>query len=101
MTPQSGDFNGGIWGTLEGKIRDNICNDTLYVVQVATSETTIQRPRDGCNGNNESQVSKDCPVPTHYFKVILRTRSGSSGKPIPECSANELKAIGFGSNTKL
>ena len=95
MTPQSGDFNGGIWGTLEGKIRDNICNDTLYVVTGCYFGNNYTTTRDGCNGNNESQVSKDCPVPTHYFKVILRTRSGSSGKPIPECSANELKAIGF------
>jgi len=95
MTPQSGDFNGGIWGTLEGKIRDNICNDTLYVVTGCYFGNNYTTTRDGCNGNNESQISKDCPVPTHYFKVILRTRSGSSGKPIPECSANELKAIGF------
>ena len=74
MTPPSGDFNGGIWGTLEGKIRDNICNDTLYVVTGCYFGNNYTTTRDGCNGNNESQISKDCPVPTHYFKVINQFR---------------------------
>ena len=30
-----------------------------------------------------------------YFKVILRTRSGNSGKHVGQCEASELKAIGF------
>ncbi|MPN34144.1 hypothetical protein SDC9_181637 [bioreactor metagenome] len=35
------------------------------------------------------------PLPTHYFKVLLRTVSGSTGKAIAECSDKELKTIGF------
>ena len=39
--------------------------------------------------------SKECIVPTHYYKLLLRTRSGNLRKPIQECSAGELKAVGF------
>ncbi len=87
MTPQNSKFNSGIWASLEGKIRSNMCSDTLYVVT-------------GCYFGNGYEISydgqnKECPVPTHYFKVILRTRSGNSGKPVGKCDAGELKAIGF------
>ena len=87
MTPQNSKFNSGIWASLEGKIRSNMCSDTLYVVT-------------GCYFGNGYEISydgqnKECPVPTHYFKVILRTRSGNSGKPVGKCDASELKAIGF------
>ena len=41
--------------------------------------------------------SKECIVPTHYYKLLLRTRSGNLRKPIQECSAGELKAVGSGS----
>ena len=34
-------------------------------------------------------------MPTHQYKLFLRTRTGNSGKSVQECSANELKAIGF------
>ena len=40
------------------------------------------------NGDN-------APVPTHYYKVLLRTKKGNIGKPISDCSASELIAIGF------
>ena len=36
-----------------------------------------------------------CPIPTNYFKVLLRTVSGNTGKRIKDCSASELKSIGF------
>lgn len=32
MTPQQSDFNQHLWGNLEGKVRGQICADTLYVV---------------------------------------------------------------------
>ena len=38
---------------------------------------------------------KACAVPTHYYKVILRTKKGNSGKWVGNCSANELKCVGF------
>ena len=95
MTPQGGDFNSGIWGTLEGKVRENMCTDTLYVVTGCYFGSGYTTTPDGCSWDVPGNLSKECPVPTHYFKVILRTRNGSTGKPVPECPASELKAIGF------
>ena len=34
-------------------------------------------------------------MPTHYYKLILRTRNGNTGKAIQECDASELIAVGF------
>ena len=87
MTPQFNRLNQDMWANLEAKVRAQICNDTLYVVTgcyYANTNTTTT-DRDG----------KVCPVPTNYFKVLLRTRTGTTGKRIADCSADELKAIGF------
>lgn len=87
MTPQLNRLNQDMWANLEAKVRAQICNDTLYVVTgcyYANTNTTTT-DRDG----------KVCPVPTNYFKVLLRTRTGTTGKRIADCSADELKTIGF------
>ena len=34
-------------------------------------------------------------LPSNYFKVLLRTRSGNTGKAIQDCTASELISIGF------
>ncbi|MEG0807710.1 MAG: DNA/RNA non-specific endonuclease, partial [Alistipes sp.] len=34
-------------------------------------------------------------VPTMFYYVLLRTRSGNSGKSVTQCSASELKCVGF------
>ena len=34
-------------------------------------------------------------MPTHQFKMALRTKSGSTGKRIQQCTADELQAVGF------
>ena len=86
MTPQLADFNQKYWATLETKVRGYICSDTLYVVtgaHYATQKVTQDRQGD------------DVGLPSHYFKLLLRTRSGKSGKAIQDCSASDLKAIGF------
>lgn len=95
MTPQNSDFNSGIWESLESKIRDNMCADTLYVVTGCYFGNGYASTYDGSYGSSRDPEAKLCPVPTHYFKVILRTRSGNTGKPVGKCSADELKAIGF------
>lgn len=91
MTPQASQFNQGVWNNLEQKVRKNICSDTLYVVTGALFK-----------GNNDSSVGDSttddngdvCPVPSHYFKVLLRTKSGSTGKAIKNItSASDVKAI--------
>ncbi len=87
MTPQIGTFNSGAWGTLEGKVRANVCADTLYVVTGCHFGADYTTTTD--NGGY------DCAVPTHYYKVLLRTRDGATGKSVAECSAEELQCIGF------
>ena len=88
-TPQQSAFNGGIWGTLENAVRNKQCSDTLYVVTGAHFASGVTMPKAyDANGDN-------APVPTHYYKVLLRTKKGNIGKPISDCSASELIAIGF------
>ncbi len=87
MTPQLDKLNRYEWAYLEADIRDQVCSDTLYVVTGADYKHTI--------GTTKDADYKQCPIPGAYFKVMLRTKSGNTGKAISECSANELKAIGF------
>ncbi len=88
MTPQWNRLNQDMWANLEAKVRTYSCSDTLFVVTGAYFEP----------GNNETvrdgggvAVAK----PTHYYKVILRTTSGRTGKYIGDCRDDELKSIGF------
>lgn len=87
MTPQLNRLNQDMWAKLESKVRTYNCSDTLYVVTGAYFENTTLTTSDGA-GNK-------VPLPTHYFKVLLRTVSGSTHKTIAQCSDNELKTIGF------
>lgn len=88
MTPQYWSLNQQKWQQLEAKEREDwICSDTLYMVS-------------GCHFDNynfkiPNRDGKTCPVPTHYFKVMLRTKSGNTGKRVQECSADELICAGY------
>ena len=89
MTPQYWSLNQQKWQQLEAKERGEwMCSDTLYMVS-------------GCHFDNYNFTipNRDgktaCPVPTHYFKVMLRTKSGNTGKSVQECSANELICAGY------
>lgn len=90
-TPQNASLNQGqsAWAGLEGRIRDWACSDTLYVVTGAVwSDARTTPDRDG----------KACAVPSHYFKVLLRTVAGNTrrmGDRMGDYGANELKSIGF------
>ena len=90
MTPQLQSLNGASWETLEGDLRAKwICSDTLYVVTGAHFDPNVQWDYAwDANG-------RACPVPTHYYKVLLRTKSGHMGKRVQECTAEELKCVGF------
>ncbi|MBQ7342655.1 MAG: DNA/RNA non-specific endonuclease [Alistipes sp.] len=84
-----------LWGAAEKKIQDNyICADTLYVVSGAHFANEQTTAIDG-NMYYLPTICKTCIVPTHFYKIVLRTKSGSTGKAIQECSADELKAVGF------
>lgn len=86
MTPQLNRLNQDMWAKLEAKVRQNNCSDTLYVVTGAYFNS-VATTTDGA-GNSVS-------IPTNYFKVLLRTKSGSTGKAIKDCSDSELISIGF------
>ncbi|MBP3483040.1 MAG: DNA/RNA non-specific endonuclease [Alistipes sp.] len=90
MTPQLQALNGGAWQGLETLVREKwICSDTLYVVTGALFDEGHPYAYD-----NKSQ-GKRVSVPTHYYKALLRTKSGISGKKVSECRADELQCIGF------
>ncbi len=90
MTPQRQSLNGGAWYKLENLVRTQwMCSDTLYVVTGAMFEDGHATAYD-----NKSR-GKCVPVPTKYWKVLLRTRDGNTGRSVAECSASELQCIGF------
>lgn len=87
-TPQASSLNQGPWVQLEGKIRDWKCSDTLYVVTGA-----YWRP--GSTASTTDKAGQNCPLPTSYFKVVVRTKSGATGKRLQDCAPSELKSLGF------
>ena len=100
IAPQLRDgFNerGGAWNNLEYFVDRQVCADTLYVVTGAIYEpftdsdgTTIE-PRTTKNKNDGKQIG----VPTAYYKVLLRTKSGRTGRSVMECRSSELKCAAF------
>ncbi len=86
MMPQDYDFNGGIWATLESKVRANIVSDTLFVVTgTYFADGRTMRDRKGTV----------IAIPSHCWKVLLRTKSGTTRKAVRNCTADELQGIGF------
>ncbi len=79
-----GGFNtgGGVWNNLEEYTEEQWCSDTLYLV-------------NGCYWANTKTKVDDTTIPTHYFKAMLRTKAGNSGKSVAECSSSELKCVVF------
>ena len=89
-TPQLQSLNGGSWETLENNIRKKwMCSDTIYVVTGAHFAEGYGYAYDN------KGAGKPCAIPTHYYKVILRTKKDDSGKWVGECSTEELKCVGF------
>ena len=92
-----------LWAAAERRFTDQyVCADTLYCVSGAyfADENTRAYDYSWISGDVRCSpvgYSKECIVPTHYYKLLLRTRSGNLRKPIQECSAGELKAVGSGS----
>ena len=88
---------GGAWNNLEAFADKQVCADTLYVVtgclftEYEDTDGTIIKPTTHSNRNDSQRVG----VPTAYYKALLRTRSGRSGKSVRECKAQELKCAAF------
>ena len=53
------------------RVRGWMCADTLYVVTGCYF--------DGTEGTTTDNGGNPCPVPTHYYKVLLRTKQGTTG----------------------
>ena len=86
MTPQLDRLNQDMWARLETKVRANKCSDTLYVVTGAYFGANVTTTADGAGST--------VPIPTNYYKVLLRTKSGTTGKHIKDCSESELITMG-------
>lgn len=88
MAPQwQNNFNGGVWASLEADCWNNVCADTLYVVSGvwgvhATAEVT-------------DKEGMPCTVPSHFFRVLLRSKNGNTGRRVQDLSADELQCVGF------
>ena len=93
MTPQHSNFNQNKWGVLEGRVRNMVCSDTLYVVTGAYFEGSHDL---SINSQTTDRAGNVCPTPTYYYKALLRTKKGNTGKTIDEIGdANQLRAIAF------
>lgn len=102
IAPQGGEVFSSLWQQAEWRIQDKyVCADTLYCVSGAHFDEGAIAAYDGSWVNTNAQTrghideSKPCEVPTHYYKLILRTRNGNTGKAIQDCDASELIAVGF------
>lgn len=84
--PQNARLNQQNWAKVEDCTRQSMCADTLYVVVgtlFESSTTFVSRGR---------HITR----PSHCYKLLLRTRSGNTGKRIDQITnAEELMAIGF------
>ena len=80
-------FNGGVWSSLEADCWNNICADTLYVV------SGVWGVHD--TGKVTDKAGKTCRVPSHFFRVLLRSKDGDTGLPVWELPAEELQCVGF------
>ncbi len=86
IMPQDYDFNSGSWLSMEGICSNNTCADTTYLV---TGNHDI---RSWSTDKSGTAVA----MPKYCWKVLLRTRSGRTGKSVSEIeSADELISIGY------
>ena len=99
IAPQlSEGFNtgGGGWNLLEDYVDTQVCTDTLYEVVGCY----FKKYTDGYGKTAEPATisfggRNDVSRPTMFYYVLLRTKSGSSGKSVKDCSASELKCVAF------
>ncbi|MCQ2140321.1 MAG: DNA/RNA non-specific endonuclease [Bacteroidales bacterium] len=99
IAPQlSSGFNtgGGGWNLLEDWVDGQVCADTLYEVVGCHFEAfkdgygyTVTPKTISFGGRN------DVTMPTMFYYILLRTKSGNSEKALKDCSASELKCAAF------
>lgn len=100
IAPQLGrGFNAanGAWNNLEIFVDRQVCADTLYVVTGCLFDDYTDaggrrvEASATLNKNDGTQVA----VPTAYYKVLLRTRAGDTGRRVADCKSSELKCAAF------
>jgi DNA/RNA endonuclease G (NUC1) len=99
IAPQYSDtFNtgGGGWNILEDWVDGQVCKDTLYVVIGAYFDKyTDRRGHTGSPAKISFGGRNDVSRPTMFYYILMRTKSGSSGKALKDCSASEIKCAAF------
>ena len=99
IAPQlSTGFNtgGGGWNILEDWVDGKVCADTLYEVIGCYFDTFT----DGYNNTvAPATISfgdrNDVRRPTMFYYVLIRTKSGKSGKALKNCTADEMMCAAF------
>jgi DNA/RNA endonuclease G (NUC1) len=73
-----------------------VCSDTLYVVIGAyfdkfTDRRGYSEPPAKISFGGRNDVSR----PTMFYYILLRTKNGATGKPLSQCTADEIKCAAF------
>ena len=98
IAPQYSDtFNtgGGAWNNLEDHIDGLVCSDTLYVVIGCYFESFSRNGASASPKTISFGGRNDVSCPTMFYYALLRTKKGSSGKRVQDCSASELQCVAF------
>lgn len=99
IAPQYSDtFNtgGGAWNTLEDWVDGQVCSDTLYVVIGAYFDNYTDKRGNSASPKKISFGGRsDVSCPTMFYYILMRTKSGSSGKSLSQCKASEIKCAAF------
>ena len=99
IAPQySSTFNtgGGAWNTLEDWVDGQVCSDTLYVVIGAYFDNYTDKRGNSASPKKISFGGRsDVSCPTMFYYILMRTKSGSSGKSLSQCKASEIKCAAF------
>jgi DNA/RNA endonuclease G (NUC1) len=99
IAPQYTDtFNtgGGGWNTLEDWVDEQVCSDTLYVVIGAYFNQYTDR-RGYSHGPKKISFGgrSDVSCPTMFYYILMRTKSGNSGKALKNCTTSEIQCAAF------
>ena len=98
IAPQYSDtFNtgGGAWNNLEDHVDGLVCSDTLYVVIGCYFDSFSKNGASASPKTISFGGRSDVSCPTMFYYALLRTKSGSSGKRVQDCSASELQCAAF------
>ncbi|MBO5311184.1 MAG: DNA/RNA non-specific endonuclease [Bacteroidales bacterium] len=99
IAPQYSDtFNngGGGWNILEDWVDGQVCSDTLYVVIGAYFDNYTDKRGNSASPKKISFGGRsDVSCPTMFYYILMRTKSGNSGKSLSQCKASEIKCAAF------